>query len=445
MMLRVDVRWLAVGETVRYARGADRHAIELDGYLNFDHVTAAPGREDPRLLLEAGINPVAAVHAPNAVRRPVIAIRSSPWKSGHETNPWRDEFDLDHGHVRYFGDHKPASIGLPGVTRGNRALLAAWLAHQGSAREERLTACPLVLFRARTVTNASGRQVPKGHVDFCGVGLIERLEHVVQRDPQSGRAFPNLALDICVLDLTDLGDCLDWRWIDDRRDPSLTDEQTLRHAPAAWRTWVDRGRIVLPRIRRRVLASRVLSNEDQMPEPGSAEESTLRQVYEFFHGRKHHFERLAASVASQILGREGLSYADGWLTRGGGDGGLDFVGRLNVGSTAANTPLVVLGQAKCVAPGTSNSPDQVARLVARLQRGWIGIYVTTGTFSRQAQVEIIDDRYPVVLVNGRVLAEEVRLMAYSNYRGSVSELLTAVAATYDSSITNRRPEEILSG
>jgi hypothetical protein len=286
--------------------------------------------------------------------------------------------------------------------------------------------------------------VVKGHVDFCGVGVIERLEHVVQRDPGSSRSFPNIVLDICVVELGSHGDRLDWRWIDDRRDPSLTDEEVLRFAPDSWRRWVDRGRMVLPRIRRRVLSSRVLSNDEQTPEAGSPEDAVLRQVYAHFDSRKHHFERLATLVAARVLSRDGHSYTEGWLTRAGGDGGLDFVGRLDVGTTSANTPIIVLGQAKCVVPGSSNSPDQVARLVARLQRGWIGVYVTTGTFSKQAQIEIIDDRYPVVLINGRTLAEEVRLLAHAEHRGSVSDLLEAVSMEYDQAVTNRRPEEILS-
>lgn len=67
-----------------------------------------------------------------------------------------------------------------------------------------------------------------------------------------------------------------------------------------------------------------------------------------------------------------------------------------------------------------------------------------GTFSKQAQIEIIDDRYPVVLINGRTLAEEVRLLAHADHRGSVSDLLDAVSMEYDQAVTNRRPEEILS-
>ena len=105
--------------------------------------------------------------------------------------------------------------------------------------------------------------------------------------------------------------------------------------------------------------------------------------------------------------------------------------------------LVVLGQAKCIKPDSSISPDQVARLVARLRRGGGGVFVTTGGFSHQAQVEIVDDAYPVVLVSGGRLASTVRRIVHESYDGDVQSLLREVADTYESHITHRRPEEAL--
>ncbi|WP_327022544.1 restriction endonuclease [Micromonospora sp. NBC_01739] len=164
-----------------------------------------------------------------------------------------------------------------------------------------------------------------------------------------------------------------------------------------------------------------------------------------FEGRKHAFELLAARVSAQVLGRSGARYHDGWLTRPGGDGGVDFVGRLDVGTATNNVPLVVLGQAKCVSPSSSISPDQVARVVARLRRGWIGVFVTTGVFSRQAQVEVIDDQYPLVLIDGKTLGEEVLRMAAADHNGDLDRLLSSITGSYDLAITYRRPEEILYG
>lgn len=436
-------RRVQVSELLRYARGADATTVRLDGYPNYHFVTSAPGRGDARLMLEHGINPTAEVNGPDRARRPVIAIRSSPWKAGHETNPWHDEFDLDHGSVRYYGDHKPSTIGIVGTTPGNKALLDAWRLHAGTDRFERLLAPPLVLFRSQTVETADGRRVTKGHVAFCGAAIIERLEHVVQRDPTSGRSFPNIVLDLNVVDLSVTDDHLDWRWIDDRRSSDLTAEDSLRHAPFTWRRWVEEGQVALPQVRRRVLSTRVRSVADQQPVPSSVEAEVLQRVYGFFDERKHHFEHLAARVAAGILGRSATAYQEGWLTRAGGDGGVDFVGRLDIGVAPASTPLVVLGQAKCVAPTTSINPDQVARVVARLRRGWLGVFVTTGSFSRQAQTEIINDQYPLVMISGRTLAEEVRRLAYASFGGDVEALLIDTVRAYSSAVTHRRPEEIL--
>ncbi|GAC1610739.1 MAG: hypothetical protein NVS3B26_19230 [Mycobacteriales bacterium] len=152
---------------------------------------------------------------------------------------------------------------------------------------------------------------------------------------------------------------------------------------------------------------------------------------------------LASYVAASVLGDSGGRYRAGWITRAGGDGGMDFVGRLDVGTAENNTPLIVLGQAKCIKPSSSISPDEVARLVARLRRGWVGVFVTTGAFSKQAQIEIIDDQYPVVLVAGQALVTHVRRIASEQSDGDIDVLLKQVADEYDSSVLYRRPEEVL--
>lgn len=435
-------RSLGMHDIYRYAQGARPLDVVIDGFPNYHYATAAPGLNRPKLMLERGINPAAMIDGPDGPRRPVIAIRSSPWKAGHVSNPWHDEFDLDHGHVRYYGDHRPTTVGLPGVTPGNRALIDAWAYHAGTNSAIRHLAPPLLLFRSTTVSRG-GKSIVKGHVEFCGLALIERLEHVVQRDPKTGSSFPNIVLDLAVLDLAESGDTLAMRWINERREPACTAFDADRYAPRSWQQWIAEGRASIPRVRRRVVSSRVKTVAEQTPPIGSSDESELVRLYKFFDGRKHAFELLAARVAAQLLGTSGAVYRDGWLTRSGGDGGVDFVGRLDVGSLGSTTPLVVLGQAKCVQPGSSISPDQVARVVARLRRGWIGVFVTTGIFSRQAQIEVIDDQYPLVLVNARILIDQVLKMAAADYDGDLDGLLQSITAGYDAAITHRRPEEIL--
>lgn len=438
-----DLQWhVGVQEVLRYGRNDDPSMPIVGDMVNFQWLRRPP-HGGKGIILEAGINTTAAVVGPDGEQRvPVIALRSSPWKAGQESNPWHDEFDLDHGHIRYFGDHKVSTLGEVGATRGNRALINAWRYHASGELTDRILAAPILMFRSVPVW-VEGRRVDKGHVDFAGACIMERLEYIVQRDPQTGKTFPNLAIDLDVIRL-DQNDELDFRWVFDRQDPSLTAEEALRNAPDSWRDWVSRGRVALPRVRRRVLSSRVLSAAEQRPEPGSELDTILQDVYRAFDDRKHAFEWLASRVAEHVLSDGGARYSAGWLTKAGGDGGMDFVGRLDVGSTSAGTPLVVLGQAKCVLPSTNISPDQVARVVARLRRGWIGVFVTTGVFSQQAQVEVVDDEYPVVLVGAKSLAQAVQRIAAESYAGDVSALLQAAITEYEGEVTHRRPAEVLS-
>lgn len=213
-----------------------------------------------------------------------------------------------------------------------------------------------------------------------------------------------------------------------------------RRGNAGW----DEGRIAIPRVRRRVISSAVKTSKQQQPQPQTADAATLEELYQFYEGRKHAFELLASQVAAEVLRESGTRYREGWLSRSSGDGGVDFVGRIDMGSVTASTPIVVLGQAKCIQPSSSISPEQVARVVARLQRGWIGVYVTTGSFSRQAQIEIIDDQYPVILISGGTLAATVRRMVEASHAGCLNTLFQATLDQYADAVTYRRPEEVLS-
>ncbi len=71
------------------------------------------------------------------------------------------------------------------------------------------------------------------------------------------------------------------------------------------------------------------------------------------------------------------------------------------------------------------------------------MFVTTGAFSRQAQIEVIDDQYPLVLVDGKNLVEQVQRIVAADYDGDIDALLTSVETDYAETITYRRPEEIL--
>lgn len=71
------------------------------------------------------------------------------------------------------------------------------------------------------------------------------------------------------------------------------------------------------------------------------------------------------------------------------------------------------------------------------------MYVTTGVYSRSAQEEIVDDRYPIVLIHSLRLSQEIRRMAHDSHRGDITRLLTDLTADYGEMVSPRRPEEVL--
>jgi hypothetical protein len=434
-MRRMDVSpdGMQVGEVLRDARPKSRLPLQIGGHRNLYAIT---GSGTDRLIpFEGGINPVAIVNAREGPRRPVILVASSPHKVGRVETPWQDVFDVDNGHIHYYGDNR--TIGRdPSTCRGNEALLAAYDAHADTSQTARERGTPIVFFRR---VPFEGRQ--KGFVRFEGFGLVGRVERVVQRGGQARSSFSNFAFDFVVLDLAAENEIFPWSWINLRRNPVATLPQTLAAAPLAWKRWISGGVAVAEQVRRRVARRSTRSRLDQLPARGSREDAVLASVYEAFDGRKVEFEGVAAWIAERILRRSG-DYRHVGVTRASADGGFDFVGRLDIGDGFGRAKLVVLGQAKCENPQSPTNGLDVARTVARLRRGWIGVYVTTGFFSERIQQEVIQDRYPILLINGSRVAEEIR--AATIERGDdLSNLLDEIAASHGRLVELSDPDQVL--
>jgi hypothetical protein len=439
---------MRVFELYRYPKPSPGPNIEfIDGYRNIFHATRWPdwpGLADAgRVQLDHGIDSVKKIKAVDGERRPAILIASKPHRAGSDWTPWHDELNPERGHVRYFGDNK-ADLGTdPLGPSGNRSIIEQFRLHNGSSRDERLRAAPLLFFESLV---HEGRA--KGYWRFLGVGLVERAELVTQVD-RRGRPFVNYAFDCMLVDLTAEGLGIAWEWIAARRDPSKSLEDCLLLAPAAWRRWVDGGVAVKERVRQQMTRGATLSPTAQRPDAGTPAEDALRHVVnhykrlgDFDGVGEHRFEGLASEITGSVLSESG-QYRPGWITKRAGDGGIDFVSRLDLGSGAGALKLVVLGQAKCIAgaaPVTSGL--DLARTVARLDRGWVGSFVTTGYFSEQAQREVVSDRFPLLMLNGRHVGETV--VKESSLRGmSVPEYVAAIDADYERRLSSRQPSEIL--
>ena len=196
-------------------------------------------------------------------------------------------------------------------------------------------------------------------------------------------------------------------------------------------------------VRRRASVSLVVPESNQMPEPGSREARQLQVIYDFYESKRHRFELLASRVVEGFLNSQGSNYSHGWVTTGSGDGGVDFVGKLRIGSGFAATNVVLLGQAKCEKLSTPTNGKDLARTVARLKRGWVGAYVTTSYFSTKSQAEIIEDSYPLLKISGLTLVTEALRLSEAKGFSSLKEFLEDLDLSYEESVRKLRPEQVL--
>ncbi len=236
----------------------------------------------------------------------------------------------------------------------------------------------------------------------------------------------------------------DWNWIDSRRNPELTTEESLLNSPDSWRSWIRGGVNSLEKLRRRVSKLNIESTNNQRAVVGSEAHAVLQRIYKYYSGKKHRFEGLAEVIAERVIDSGNGMYRKGWITSASSDGGTDFVAALTLGTNFSKVQLVVLGQAKCESPDFPTGGNHIARLVARLKRGWLGVYVTTSYFSEKVQQEVIEDEYPIVMIHGKRVAEEViKVVHQSDVFNSVEAYLDHLSSEFEDRIRQRKPEEVL--
>ncbi|MCP3129516.1 restriction endonuclease [Shewanella sp. KJ2020] len=428
---------IQIGDVLRYKKPACGENMYEDGYLNFHFLTKSI--EANNLQLEKGINPSAKIKTSlGQLVRPAILISSSPNKKGSIETPWEDFYDVDNGHIRYFGDNKEPGKD-PATAPGNKALLEAFrLAHSHNVDERLFT--PPILFFKRAIVNG----VAKGYPQFYGLGIINSVELVTLWGNKLARTFTNYAFDFTVLCIAAEHEKFEWDWINNRRKKAFSLAITNQTAPKSWRQWLNEGSNALNKLRRRVSKLSLEKTVNQKPIPGSESDKILNQIYDYYANKKHRFEALAEVIAERVIDRDLGIYQKGWVTQGSGDGGADFIGKVTLGSGFSKVELIVLGQAKCESLNMPTGGNHIARTVARLKRGWLGVYVTTSYFSDSVQREVIEDKYPIILIHGRRLAEEVAKLVYeSEAYSNVVEFLIAMDTVYPSRLKQRQAEEIL--
>jgi hypothetical protein len=414
---------------IRFAKGS----VPVGSYFGGSYIELTRGRYKSQANVLQGISAYKNVKelGQHFKRIPAIVLHSNPFKEGTEITPWVDVVEPDLGYALYNGDNRKGAL-LPLQSRGNAILARAQVFYSDPSL--RRYAPPVLLFTQREV---GGNR--KGYREFSGYGVPTHYMLVSQREQESDGYFTNLVVELALFRLDEENEEFDWNWIDLRRDGSLPADVVLKSAPSAWRLWVQEGEAAIERCRRRIARHRIVSTREQLDYP-EADKALVSELARYYSTCPHAFEGLASLIAERVIGE---NCKRGWITKRSADGGVDFVCRVDLGSEFSRVPVVVLGQAKCLAliSGSVSGRD-IARLVARLQRGWVGVFVTTGVFSRATQEELHTDRYPVILVNGKRLAKELRTLLITEGI-TLIELLEREKYWYETNLQPMDPGRIL--
>lgn len=395
---------LKISQVYRNTNEADYTKQIIDGLPNYKYETYIPFRKK-QLVFERGMFKPENVIAENGDERiPLIIISSSPHKAGTLWTPWSDDYDPDNGTVTYFGDNKTPGMNPLDQKLMNSTLVELLDVYNSQNENERAEHAVPVLFFERVKV---GKRI-KGNLMFHGVGILEKAERVTQ-NTCNNEHFANYKFTFCVLSLDKENDCLDWNWILDRFNPSLSNKEANRNAPASWKTWVRYGSDYLRLVRRNKPVHVILNPRDQLPIENSKESDLLKNIYSYYSEfARDDFGWLGIEVTRRVLESNGFTCQDSGRIIHQNDRRSDFTLHMNAGKEPlTGLDLRVLGQADCTDPYREAEQYDISKGTSELKGGLIGSLVTTSYFSRETQKKVQEQRSPVILINGLTIARTV--------------------------------------
>ncbi len=372
---------------------------------------------------------------------PALILYSNPFQKDKEINPWRDVILQSEGIAFYNGDNKdpdrrPNENPINGSQSGNNKVENLINLYKSHDIEDRKKAPPVVLFEQVKVKNKV-----KGYRAFRGLGIIHQTHIRQQYQEGTGKVFSNYLFEIILFKLPHEG--LNWEWINDRRTKGLDFNSIHDKAPPSWKQWINAGESSLNKVRQHILRYNISPPNEQKNELKDGHLKILKAIINHYKPNKQEskFEALASLAAEEFFGPN--LYKRGWITPQTRDMGVDFIGRYDLrhpeipapsGSVLGTTALLVIGQAKCRNLDSGEVARDIARVASRLQRGQIGIFITTGFFQNSVQYEVILDNYPIILINGRHLADLIQLHLIKAGK-SIEQVLLEQDEWYSSNIS----------
>jgi len=321
------------------------------------------------MLNSPGIRPLHYIHMTALKPLPAYLILVTNEKTGGHLNPWDDLVDYATSEVIYWGDAKKHKSKKLLDFQGNKLLDAI----NNYRLEGKRSLIPPILHFSKPI---------KGQVQFNGLCALENLE--ITWFDSKGSPVRNFRAHLSIIDEEEVS----VEWLHSRarcRDESQLNEH--EDTPDNWKKYLRGDLRKLD-----IWIKEVRSTVDQLPELGTSEEKILKELTKL---DSYEFEAVVVALFRRL---KGITHKiEG--TKPIGDGGFDFFGEFRL-PRPLNYNIRFLGEVKKYAKTNAVDPIHVSRLVARLDRGQYGVFVTTSYFTVQAQKEVLSSNYPVKLISG---------------------------------------------
>lgn len=295
-------------------------------------------------------------------------------------NPWEDIVDFSTGSIFYWGDAKADENKDYNQFRGNRHLIKVY----EKILENKLDEVPPILHFSK---------INRGLVKFNGLCVLKNLEITWFED--KGVPVKNYRIELAILNT----DKVNVKWLHERVN-SESLQKVNQLAPKIWKDYI-KGNIS----RLDIWSKRILKKDEQMPPPNSNGSLLLDELTTLMPVE---FEAVVVEMFRNLPHVNHKIYR----TRPTADGGFDFYGQFSI-PYPVKYEIEFLGEVKKFGRNNAVQPKHVSRLVARLNRGQFGIFVTTSYYTVQTQKEVLEDGYPVKLFTGNDLINilhELRLV-----------------------------------
>lgn len=295
-------------------------------------------------------------------------------------NPWEDIVDFNSATIYYWGDAKLNEQKRYDEFRGNKRMLQVW----EKILEGKLQEIPPILHFSKP---------KRGVVKFNGLCILHDLQLTWYE--QEGIPVKNYRFELKILDQ----DIVKIAWLHSRATNS--DFSLLNtDAPAVWAEYLKGN------VRKMDIWAKIIqSKEEQLPPSESKDSEVLQELHDL---SPIEFEAIVVELFKNL---PHVSHKI-TRTRATKDGGFDFYGQFVI-PYPINYEIDFLGEAKKFSRAIPVQPKHVSRLVARLDRGQFGIFVTTSYYTKQTQEEVLHDNYPIKLFSGKDLVRmlhELRLV-----------------------------------